>query len=464
MGYSEAAWERAMKIQEVILRALSGEIHWFQAAEILGLSVRTMRRYRAGLEKWGYEGLFDRRRRRPSPRSVPVGEVKRILGLYRERYRGWNVRHFYDTVCRGHEVKVSYTFVKQALQGAGLVAKRKARGRHRRRRERRACFGEMLHIDGSKHAWLRLVEGEKQTLISVIDDATSRLLYSQLWAEETTEAVLVGLREVVGEYGIPASLYTDRAGWAFETPKAGLAVSKTHLTQVGEVLKRLGVEHIPSYSPQGRGRSERMNGTLQGRLINELELCGARSLEEANRYIRESYLDTHNQAFSVEPRDPASSFVAADGVDLDEIFCREAVRTVGKDNVVTCGKLSLQISKQPGRRSCAGLAVVVKQRLDGGWSIHRGLQLLGRYDGEGRAVEPTREKTTRQDAPGAPISRWVDPRVYPDSRRNEPKARPVEAAGPVGNRKRPRFPTRTLDAGKRRRRPQLPQAPAETNL
>jgi transposase len=420
MEYSSGAWERAMKIQEVILKALSGEIHWFQAGEILGLSVRTLRRYRAGLEKWGYEGLFDRRRRTPSPRSVPVAEVKRILGLYRERYRGWNVRHFYQTVCRGHGVKVSYTFVKQALQGAGLVPKHKARGRHRLRRERRASFGEMLHIDGSKHAWLKLVPDQKQTLISVIDDATSRLLYSQLWGEETTEAVLVALREVVGRYGIPASLYTDRASWAFETPKAGQAVSKTHLTQAGEVLKRLGVEHIPSYSPQARGRSERMNGTLQGRLINELELYGARSIAEANRYIRDSYLVTHNQVFSIEPRDSESLFVAAGGVDLDEIFCRETVRHVGKDNVVTCGKIALQISKQPGRRTCVGLAVVVKQRLDGAWSIHRGLQVLGRYDAHGR---------------------------------------PAEAAGPVENRERPRFPTRTLGAGKRRRRPQLPQAP-----
>lgn len=410
-----------MKIQEVVLRAVSGEIHWFQAAEILGYSVRTLRRYRAGLEKWGYEGLFDHRRRRPSPRSVPVAEVKRILGLYRERYRGWNVRHFYQTVCRGHGVKVSYTFVKQALQGAGLVPKRKARGRHRLRRERRACFGEMLHIDGSKHAWLKLVPEERQTLISVIDDATSRLLYSQLWPEETSEAVLVALREVVGSYGVPASLYSDRASWAFETPKAGQPVSKTHLTQAGEVLKRLGVEHIPSYSPQARGRSERMNGTLQGRLINELALHGARSIAEANRYIRDSYLATHNQAFSVQPRDPESLFVAAEGVDLDEVFCRETVRQVGKDNVVTCGGLALQIPRQPGRRTCSGLAVVVRQRLDGGWSIHRGWQVLGRYDAHGR---------------------------------------PVETAAPVENRARPRFPTSSLDAGKRRRRPQLPQAPA----
>jgi transposase len=421
MGYSEVAWERAMKIQEVILKALSGEIHWFQAAEILGLSTRTMRRYRIGLDKWGYEGLFDRRRRTPSPRSVPVPEVKRILGLYRERYRGWNVRHFVETVRREHGVTVSYSFIKQALQTAGLVMKRKARGRHRRRRERKACFGEMLHIDGSPHAWLALRPDARQTLITIVDDATSRVLYAQLWPQESTYAVLKAVREVVGRYGIPASIYTDRASWAFETPKAGMAVSKTHLTQVGEVFRRLGIEHIPSYSPQGRGRSERMNGTLQGRLVNELKLAGATGLEEANRYIREQYLPTHNTSFSVAPTDAESAFVAAEAIDLDEAFCRETVRQVGRDNVVMCGKTALQVSKQPGRKTCAGLAVIVKQHLDGRWTVYRGAQLLGRYMADGR---------------------------------------PMEAAGPVENRERTRFPTRTLDAGKRRRRPQLPQVPA----
>lgn len=420
MEYSQAAVERAMKIQEVILRALSGEIHWFQAAEILGLSTRTMRRYRVGLEKWGYEGLFDRRRRSPSPRSVPVVEVRRILGLYRKRYRGWNVRHFYERARREHGVRVSYTFVKQALQAAGLVAKHKARGRHRRRRERRARFGEMLHIDGSKHAWLALGREQKQTLITVIDDATSRLLYAQLWPQESTQAVLTALREVVEVHGIPASIYTDRAGWAFQTPMAGAAVSKTHLTQVGEVLKRLGIEHIPSYSPQARGRSERMNGTLQGRLVNELKATRARTIEAANAYIRDRYLATHNESFSVEPREAESAFVAAGQAPLDELFCRELVRHVGKDNVVTYGKLAMQISKQPGRRSCAGLAVILRQYLNGSWSIHRGTQLFGRYEADGR---------------------------------------PMEAAGPVENRKQTRFPTRPLDAGQRRRRPQLPQAP-----
>lgn len=421
MVYATAAWERAMTVREVMLRAISGEIHWFQAADILGTSARSLRRYRRRMEKYGYDGLVDHRRRSPSLRRVAADEVKRILTLYRDRYRGWNVQHFYETAKRNHGVTVSYTFVKQALQGAGLVMKRKARGRHRRRRERKACFGEMLHLDGSKHAWLALVPEERQTLIAIVDDATSRVLYAQLWPEESTLAVLSGLREVVETHGIPASLYTDRAGWAFETPKAGDAVSKTQRTQVGEVLHRLGIQHIPSYSPQGRGRSERMNGTLQGRVVNELKLAGACTITAANEYLRKHYLPIHNQKFSVEPRDSETAFVGATGADLDEVFSREFVRHVGKDNVVTCGKLTFQIERQNGRRTCAGMVVIVRQRMDGTWTIRRGPHLFGRYDANGR---------------------------------------PMEAAGRVENRKRPRFPTTALDRGKRRRGPQLPQGPA----
>ena len=192
-----------------------------------------------------------------------MAEVERILELYRERYSGFNARHFFHTVQREHGVKLSYSCVKQILLRAGLIKKRRSRGRHRRRRERRPRFGEMLHLDGSRHPWLALVPEEKQTLIQVVDDATSRLLYAQLWPGETTRAVMTAMREVVRERGIPEALYTDRAGWAFETPKAGGKVNKTHLTQAGEALARLGIEHIPSYSPQARGRSERMNRTFQ---------------------------------------------------------------------------------------------------------------------------------------------------------------------------------------------------------
>jgi len=263
MQFPLSAVERAMKVKEVIFRAISGEYTWLQAAEILGMSPRSLRRWRYRMERHGYSGLIDMRRGVPSPRRAPVAEIQRIVGLYRDTYRGYNARHFYLTVRREHGVTLSYTYVRQLLQGAGLMKKGRARGRHRSRRPRRPRFGEMLHLDGSRHCWLALVPEAKQTLIQVVDDATSRLLYAQLWPGETTRAVMTAMRDVVHQHGIPEAFYTDRAGWAFDTPKAGGKVSATNMTRVGEALARLGVEHIPSYSPQARGRSERMNRTLQ---------------------------------------------------------------------------------------------------------------------------------------------------------------------------------------------------------
>jgi hypothetical protein len=443
MLYPPEALERAMQIKDVLIRAMNREYSWLQAAEILGITPRGLRRLRQRMELFGYQGLVDMRRGRPSPRRTPVAEIERILALYRERYVGFNVRHFWHTARREHSVKLSYTLIKQILQRAGLVKKGRVRGRHRRRRERKACFGEMLHLDGSTHRWLALRPDERQTLIQVVDDATSRLLHAQLWPSESTQAVMTALRDVVGQYGIPISLYTDRASWAFETPHAGAKVDKVRLTQVGRALARLGVEHIPSYSPEARGRSERLNGTLQGRVVNELRCAGISTLEAANAYLRDRYLPTHNESFSRPPRDEESAFVAAGEVDLDEIFVVEDVRAVAKDNTVTFDGVVMQLGAQPGRRSWAGAHVTVRRHLDGSHAIWRGTQLLGRFDASGVS------------APAAP------PRARRATTTTRP--RPVEAAGPVENRRRTRFPTRTLDAGKRRRRPQLPQAPAAAN-
>src|SRR6266852_3592056 len=221
MLYPPGAVERAMKAHEVNMRALDGQLTWIQAAEILGRSPRSIRRLRWRLQHHGYDGLFDRRRQTPSSKRAPVAEVQRLLGLYRDRYQGFNVRHFHSLARRQHGVRFSYAFVKKALQSAGLVAKHRPRGRHRRRRAPRPCFGELLHLDGSRHRWLALVPAEQQTLIAVLDDATKRLLYAQLWAAETTEAVMTALRAVFAEHGLPVTLYTDRAGWAFHTPQAG---------------------------------------------------------------------------------------------------------------------------------------------------------------------------------------------------------------------------------------------------
>jgi transposase len=386
MGYPESEWERVMQVHEVMMRALSGEIHWFRAADILGVSARTIRRWREAYEQRGSHGFFDRRREQPSPRRVPLAELERILQLYRARYRGFNVRHFHQIIRREHQVTVSYSWVKHALQAAGLVPTRRPRGRHRRRREPRACFGELLHIDGSPRAWFALAPDERPTLIAVPDDATNRVLYAQFWPAESTHAVMTALAEVFRTYGLPMALYSDRASWAFYTPKTKGPVDKRTVTQVGRALAALGVEHIPAYSPQARGRSERLNRTFQDRLVNELRVAGLAAIAPANAYLRDVFLPRHNETFSHPPRDPASAWVSPGDVDLDQILCHQEPRVVARDNTVTLGSVVLQVAPQPGRRTCAGLSVVVRRHLDGTHSVWRGSQRLGRFTATGRPL------------------------------------------------------------------------------
>jgi hypothetical protein len=386
MAYPPGAVERAMKAHEVIMRALNGQLTWIQAAEILGRSPRSIRRLRWLLQHRGYDGLFDRRRRTPSPKRAPVAEVQRLLALYRERYQGFNVRHFHQLARRQHGVRFCYAFVKKALQSAGLVPKHRPRGRHRRRREPRPCFGELLHLDGSRHRWLALVPDRWFTLIAVVDDATKRLLYAQLGeGGESVEAIMTALRAVLEPEGVPMALYTDRAHWAVHTPVAGGGPDRRRPTQVGRALARLGIEHILGYSPAARGRSERVNRTLQDRLVNELRVAGITTVAAANRYLRERFIPAFNVEFARPPADPASAFVPLDRVDLDQILCVEEERVVGRDNVVVLGGVALQVAKQPGRRSCAGLRVLVRRHLDGQYSIWYGARCLGRYDRQGRA-------------------------------------------------------------------------------
>jgi helix-turn-helix protein len=349
MAYPRAAVERAMKVQEVILRAIDGQLTWGQAADILGYSPRTIRRIRWRLRQFGYQGLLDRRRQIPSPKRAPVADVQRLLALYRERYPGFNVRHFHQLARRQHGVGFCYAFVKKALQTAGLVAKRQPRGRHRRRREPRACFGELLHLDGSRHRWLALRAEQWFTLIAVVDDATKRLLDAELReGGESVVAVMTALRAILERYGLPMARYTDRA--------------------------------------QARGRSERVNRTLQDRLVTALRVAGIASLPAANRYVRERFVPAFNAEFGRAPADPASAFVPLGRVDLDQILCVEDERIVGRDNVVTTERRPLQLAKQPGRRTCAGLRVLVRRHLDGQHSIWYGGRCLGRYDATGQPL------------------------------------------------------------------------------
>jgi hypothetical protein len=244
-----------------------------------------------------------------------------------------------------------------------------------------------VHLDGSRHAWLALVPDALQTLIAVVDDATKHLLYAQLVEEgESTEVIMTALRAVLATHGVPGALYTDRAGWAVYTPTSGSAPDRSKLTQVGRALAKLGIEHILGYSPQARGRSERANGTLQGRLVNELRVADIRTVAAANRYLRERFIADYNTTFGRPPADPTSAFVPVGRHDVDQILCHEEERVVARDNTVRLDGVVVQIDKQRGRRSCAGLRVLVRRHLDGRHSVWWGPRCLGRFSATGQPL------------------------------------------------------------------------------
>lgn len=386
MLQAPTAQERMMKVQEVLMRAVNRELSWIQAADILGCSPRSLRRWKLRFKQSGVSGLVDRRTHgHRSARRVTQQQLEPLLRLYRERYAGFNVRHFCSIARRDHGLTWSYSFVRQVLQSAGLVKKLRPRGRHFVRRPPRACFGEMLHLDGSHHPWLALRPEQRQCLIAVVDDATRQLLYAQLSERETTEAVLAALHAVFAHHGLPQALYTDRASWAACTRGSDGHPRPERPTQVQRALQRLGVEHILAYSPQARGRGERVNRTLQGRLVNELRAAGIRTRERANHYLEERFLPHYNAELSHLAADPVSAFVTAGGAALEQILCFEEIRTVGKDNTVVLEGTRLQITRQPGRATCAGLEVTVRRHLDGTHSVWRGPRCWGRYDARGRA-------------------------------------------------------------------------------
>jgi transposase len=397
-SYRKAAVERAMKVQEVILRAMAKRITWWQAAEIIGISDRQMRRWRERYEEFGYDGLFDRRQGKPSPKRVPVAVVEQVLGLYRDRYFDLNVRHFHEKLQSEHEIELSYTWVKLALQGAGLVTRGRKRGVHRKRRPRRPLPGMLLHIDGSHHRWF---EDERwYDLIVILDDATSEIYYAQLVEEESTATVMAALRAVVERKGLFCALYSDRGSHFWLTPKVGGKVDRHRLTQVGRALAELGIQMIPAYSPQARGRSERNFGTWQGRLSQELRLHGIGSLEEANRFLREHYIAEFNRRFQVRAAERGTAFLPRRGQNLDLTFSLQFERAVNRDNTVSFQHLRLQIEPVRWRATLAGCTVRVHQHLDGSLTITHGPQRLGRYSAEGelllhtmaasRVVEKTR--------------------------------------------------------------------------
>lgn len=366
-----------MKLQDVILKAMAKKLTWIEAAEIAGMSVRNMQRMRQRYQEHGYNGLFDQRRGKRSYHRVAVETVEKVLALYRDKYADFNVRHFHEKLREVEDIELSYSWVKQALQGAGLVARRHKRGPHRRRRPRRPMAGMLPHIDGSKHRWFQ--DDRYYDLIVILDDATSEIYYAQLVEEESTRTVMQAVREVIQRKGLFCSLYSDRGSHFFYTPKAGEPVDKSRPTQLGRALKELGVHMIAAYSPQARGRSERNFATWQGRLPQELRLASITTLEQANEFLRQHYIAEFNRKFTVKPAEKGTAFRRCGRSDLDWIFSIQTEPVVSKDNTVAIQNRWWQIDKCRWRHTLAGQTVTIHEHLDESVSIRFGPHTVGQW-------------------------------------------------------------------------------------
>jgi transposase len=352
-----------------------------EAARLLGVCERSFRRYVERYEEDGLQGLVDRRLEQVSQRRAPVDEVMKVVELYRRRYQGWNVKHFYSWYRGEHKGERSYSWVKKELQGAGAVARAPKRGAHRKRRERAALPGMLLHQDGSRHEW---VPGQKWDLIVTMDDATGEHLSMFFVPEEGTASSLRGIAEVIARRGLFASLYTDRGSHYWHTPKTGGKVDKEHLTQFGRAMRQLGIHMIAAYSPEARGRSERAFGTHQMRLPKELALAKITDMAAANRYLDRRYRPAFNAEFAVPAAAFGSAYVPWIGGSVEDILCEQFERTVGNDNCVNFEGLVLQIPADRHRCHYVKAQVRVHRYSNGHLAIFHGPRCLARYDAKGR--------------------------------------------------------------------------------
>ena len=380
---------REMRFEALLDRHDRGELGQQEAAEMLGISERTFRRWRDRLRDEGPLGLRDRRLGKPSSRKAAVEEIGRMLGLYEERYAGFTVKHFHEQLVKRHDYKLGYTVTRLSLQGAGLVRPAPKRSAHRKKRPRRPLVGMMLHQDASRFAWLP-GDGRQYDLVVTLDDATSAIYSAFLVEEEGTASSFRALAEVIARHGLFCELYTDRGSHYFHTPKAGQAVSRTVRTQVGRALAQLGIRHIAAYSPEARGRSERAFRTLQDRLPKELALAGITTLEAANRFIAEHYLPQHNAAFAIAPAEAGSAFVPDSASQAGEVLCLQEERRVGNDNTVKWRNLVLQIPPSPLRPHFVRATVRIHEYPDGRLAVFHGPHRLADYDVTGNLRHDTK--------------------------------------------------------------------------
>jgi len=376
---------REMRFETLLERHERGEVSQIEAAEMLGITERTFRRWRDRLREEGPSGLVDRRIGKPSSRKAAREEILRMLGLYEERYADFTIKHFHEQMGKRHNYKLGYTVTRLSLQAAGLVKPAPRRSAHRKKRPRRPVPGMMLHQDASRFAWLP-GDDRQYDLVVTLDDATSAIYSAFLVDEEGTASSLRGLAEVIARHGLFCELYTDRGSHYFHTPKAGEPVSKVIQTQVGRALAQLGIAHIAAYSPEARGRSERAFRTLQDRLPKELRLAGITTLEAANRWIAGVYVPAYNAAFAVAAEQEGTAFVPDRAGAWRDILCVQEERQVGNDNTVKWRTLRLQIPPSPIRPNFVRAKVRVHEYPDGRIAIFHGPHRLADYEPDGAMI------------------------------------------------------------------------------
>lgn len=371
---------RKMRFGEVYEGWKEGRLTQENAAAILGVCSRTFRRYLCRYEEEGSEGLSDRRLTQASCRRAPVDEVMAVVDRYEKRHRGWNVKHFHSLYKRDGGQR-SYTWVKNTLQSQGLVPRVPKKGAHRKRREPSPIPGMMLHQDGSTHEW---VPGKKWDLIVTMDDGTNEH-YSMFFVhEEGTESSFRGVKEVIRNHGLFSSLYTDRGSHYWYTPHAGGKVSKTDLTQFGDAMRHLGIQMIPAYSPEARGRSERAFRTHQDRIPKELALQGITTIDGANDYLCRVYQPAFNAEFMHLAAEQGTAFVPWVGTNLDDILCEKHDRVVSADNCVRFEGKTLQIPADQYRCHYVKVRVRIHRYPDNCLAIFHGPRKLADYDDQGK--------------------------------------------------------------------------------
>lgn len=375
---------RKMRFEEAYAGWQDGRLRQEEAARLLGVCERTFRRYIDRYEEAGLAGLADRRLEQVSARRAPVDEVLALTERYRQRHAGWNARHFHAWYCKDGGTR-SYSWVKARLQQAALIAKAPGRGKHRKRRERAPLPGMMLHQDGSTHAW---VPGQSWDLIVTMDDATSEHYAMAFVDEEGTASSFQGVAAVIAERGLFCSFYSDRGSHYWHTPEAGGKVDPRHPTQFGRAMHQLGIQMIAAYSPEARGRSERMFRTHQDRLPKELAAAGITDMAAANRYLRQVYQPAFNAEFMHPAAEQGSAFVPYIGRDLGDILCEQHERIVGKDNCVAFEGLALQIPPDRARHHYVKAKVRVHRYPNARLAVFHGPRLLARYDACGDLQTP----------------------------------------------------------------------------